>query len=206
MALGIRRLLTRSILANLVRLGESGLDLVLLADMPVVAKIARGLWPDGRRATLRCLGDRDEGGKLFIINRDQLGRVARLGAGFGDDHDHGVADMAHSVRSQRSVRRLGHGAAVLVLDAPAAGQAADIVLRHVGAGEHGDHAGGFCRPGGIELADLRMGMRRAQDMGIELARAIDVVDVGAAAGEKAEVFLAAHGGADAVLAHGDTSL
>jgi len=37
-----------------------------------------------------------------------------------------------------------------------------------------------------------MGMRAAQDMGMELSRPVDVVGVGASAGKEPDVFLAPH--------------
>jgi adhesin HecA-like repeat protein len=101
-----------------------------------------------------------------------------------------VAHMAHAVGDQGRMRRLHHRAAVLVLDEPAAGQAALLVGRVVGAGEDGDHARRALRLRRVDLLDVRAGMGRAQDIGVGLTRPVNVVGVGAAAGEEAEIFLA----------------
>ncbi len=87
------------------------------------------------------------------------------------------------------------------MDLPAAGQAADLVGRHVGAGEDGDHAGRLRRGFGVHALDQRVGVRRAQEPRVGLARQVDVVGVAAAAGQEPFVLDPLDGGADAGLAH-----
>ena len=87
------------------------------------------------------------------------------------------------------------------MDHPAADEAADLVGGDVVAGEDRDDARRLQRGGRIDLVDRRMRVRRAQKIGVGLARTVDVVDVVALAGDEADVFLAFDGGANACRAH-----
>ncbi len=187
-------------LRDLVRLIESGIGGALVAQLPVVAGVAGCDVPELRRRRLdRILDGRDRAQRL-VVDFDQLGRVPRGLAAVGDHHGDLVADIAHASDRERRMRRLLHRAAVLELDRPAAGQAADIVLGHVRASEHGDDALGLRGLRRVDRAEICMRMRRAQDVGVQLAGAVDVVGVHAPAGQEAEILLAADGGADAVIA------
>src|SRR5439155_571734 len=88
------------------------------------------------------------------------------------------------------------------MDHPAADEIADLVGSKLGAGEHREHARHRLRGLGVDRLDLRVRVRRPQKMDIGLARPVDVVGVLALAGDKAEVFLAAHRRADTGRAHG----
>jgi len=77
--------------------------------------------------------------------------------------------MAHASTREHRMRRLLHRRAVLRIDQPAAGQPADIVGRHVFAGEHRDDTRCGCRGGGIDAGDPGMRMRAAQNVGVDLA-------------------------------------
>ena len=57
---------------------------------------------------------------------------------------------------------------------------------------------------GLQLvaADARMRMRRAQEIGMGLARPVDVVGIAALAGDETVIFLAANCGADSGGGHG----
>jgi hypothetical protein len=54
----------------------------------------------------------------------------------------------------------------------------------------------------INLPDLRMGMRRAEKIGMGLPGTIDVVGIIALAGDETEIFLALDGCTDTGRAHG----
>src|SRR3954468_13189472 len=71
--------------------------------------------------------------------------------------------------------------AVLRVDLPAAGQPADPVRGHVFAGINGHDPRCRGSGGGIDTGDPRIGVRAAQDVGVELSRPVDVVGVGALA-------------------------
>ena len=159
-----------------------------IAQMPVVAEVARRLVAHLRRAGLQRRGRVDDRGLLGIVDADQLGRVARLRQGVGDDDRDRVADMAHPVGRQHRMRRLDHRRAVLRMDEPAAGQPADAVGREVGGGVDGRDPG--CRPRrrGVDAGDPGIRVRAAQDEGVELAGPVDVVGVGALPGQEAVIL------------------
>ena len=66
----------------------------------------------------------------------------------------------------------------------------DLVLRDVIAGEDRQHAGHGSGLFRVDLPDIRMGMRRPQEIGMGLPRTVDIVRVVALAGDEAEIFLA----------------
>ena len=117
----------------------------------------------------------------------------------GDDQRDLVADVAHLALRQHRMRRLLHRRAVLAVDQPAAGQAADLGVGQVGAGEDVDDAGRLLRRVELDRADARVRMRRAQEHAVGLARQHDVVGVLAVAGEEAPVLAPAQALADRVL-------
>ena len=114
--------------------------------------------------------------------------------------------MANLADRHHRMRRLGHRRAVLAVDLPAAGQAADAFRRHVGAGKHRRHAGRFRCGAGINTVDFRMRPIRPFHIRIQLSWAVDIVGVMAAAVEKARVFLSANGCTDPFEGHGVISL
>src|SRR5712671_4363877 len=104
--------------------------------------------------------------------------------------------MAHPVDRQHRMRRLLHRRAVFRIDQPAAGQAADAVLGHVLPGEYGDDAGSRGRAARVDAAELSVGVRAAQDIGVELARPVDVVGIGPLSGQEPVVLAPPDGRAD----------
>ena len=145
------------------RLGEGGIDRGEVAEAPVVAKIARHIGKDLRRARLQRLAGIDDRRLLDIVDLDLVGRLARLLEGLGDDDRDRVADMAHMVGRERRVRRLGHRRAVFRMDLPAAGQPADAIGGHVLAGEDRDDAGRLLPRRRCRCPDIRAcacGLRR----------------------------------------------
>ncbi len=178
-------------LHDLGRAGERPIDRVFVAEVPVVADVAGHLVMHRRRAGRDGVAQVGDGGKVVEVDDELLGRVLRLLARLGDHDGDGVADMAHLADSEHGMRRLGHRRAVLVVDLPAAGHAADVVGLHVGAGEHRDHA----RPGlggrGIDAGDPRVRPLGAADEGIELSGPVDVVGVGASPAQEPHILLAA---------------
>src|SRR5215472_1540512 len=156
--------------------------------MPVVAEIAGRLGPHlwctrlQRRNGVYCRR------LLGVIDLDQLGGVARLPQRPGNDDGDLVADVPHAVGDERRMRRLDHRRAVLRVDLPAARQSADFFGGHVLAGiDRHDPRGRGCRRG-VDPGDPGVGVRAAQDIGVELPRAIDVVGVGALTGDEAVIL------------------
>ena len=88
------------------------------------------------------------------------------------------------------------------MDHPAADETADLVGGKLGAGEHREHA--RHRGGGlvIDALDLGVRVRRTQETGVRLARAVDVGGVVALAGDETLILLAANRRTDAGRAHG----
>ena len=188
--------------------GEGGVDRGLVADLPLVAGVGRRLVEQLGGSRLHRIGRFDRRRQHAVVDLDQLGRVLGLVARLGDDDRDRVADMAHLAPGQHRVRRLDHGLAMLVGDQPAAGQAADPGGRQIGAGEDRDDAGCRQRLRRVDGAQGRVGVRAPEQIGVGLARTIDVVGIVTLAGQEAEILLAADGGADAargcgVIRHGN---
>src|SRR6185436_5822787 len=102
---------------------------------------------------------------------------------------------------QGRMRRLDHHRVVLVLDLPAAGDAAQTVGGHVVAGQHGEHAGRGERAGSVDRADCRMSPGRADEHGRGLPGELEVVGVPPLAEEEAAVLAALDGGAQTLSGH-----
>ncbi len=85
--------------------GESRIDRGLVAERdrdPDIA--ARTLLPDFRRRGLRRLLEIDQRRQQFVVHRNELGGVARLRLGFGNDEGDAVADAADAVGEQHRAR------------------------------------------------------------------------------------------------------
>ena len=128
-------------LYDLGGVGEDAIDHGLVADDPVVADVAGDAVMHLGRAGGDGIGQVGDGGQVRVVDVDQFGGVLGLLLGFGDHDGDRVADMAHLADRDHRMRRFGHRRAVLVVDLPAAGNAADIFRRHVGADEDPHDAG-----------------------------------------------------------------
>ncbi len=127
--------------------------------------------------------------------------ILRLREGIGDHDGHVVTHIAHLALRQCRVPACPHGRAILVVDHPAADEPADLVRRDVIASEDGQHAGHGGGLLGVDLLDVRMGVRRTQEIGMGLPRTVDIVRVIALAGDEAEIFLARNARADSSGRH-----
>ena len=127
MAFGTSRLFTRSNSTTLVRgLAKAAAFDRRVADMPVVADIAGDLVMHGRRAGGDRRLQRRDGRQHVVVDVDRLAGVLGLGLGLGDHHGDRIADEAHLADRQHRMHRLRHRRAVLVVDLPAAGDAAEV--------------------------------------------------------------------------------
>src|SRR5438270_4013270 len=88
------------------------------------------------------------------------------------------------------------------MEQPAAGQAADPFGRQVLAGEHRDDPGRRFGRAGVDAAEAGVGVRAAQDVGVELARPVDVVGIGPLSGKETVVLAPADWRADRSISHG----
>jgi len=175
-------------------LGERRVDGGLVAQRPRVALVAGCLFVDLRRAGFERGNTVHHRRQHLVVDIDQLRGVLRLVRRLGDDQRDRVADVAHLALRQHRMRRLVHRLAVGARDEPAARQAVHPL--EVGPGEHGDHPRrGLCLRG-VDLADLCVGVRRAQEVRVRVVRRVDVVGVLPRAGQEAQVFPATDGLAD----------
>ena len=185
-----------SSLVTCARLGERRVDRGLVAERPRVALVARRAVVNRGAPVFSASTGVDDRRQHFVVDVDQFGGVLGLVGRFGDDQRDAVADVADLALRQYRMRRLLHRLAVGAGDQPSARQSVDA--GQVVAGEDRDDAGRGLRLGGVDAADLRMRVRRAQEIGVRVMLRVDVVGVLAGAGEKTIVFLAADRLADAV--------
>ena len=177
-------------------LGERGIDVGLHADFPVIDQIARSLGVNLGRALVECVRQVDVGRLHLVVHLDRLGGVLRLVDAVGDHHRHRVTDIAHGIECHHRMGRRLVRLAVLVLDHPAADQAAHLRVGDILAGEDLDdarHCLGLCR---VDLLDLRMSMRGTQEIRVGRPSEGQIVDVAARSGKEALVFPAEYPGAD----------
>ena len=164
-------------LDHLRRVREGGIDRRRIADMPVVAKISGHLVMHQRRPRRERVRDRSDPGKILPGEHDLFRGILRRLPARRDHHGNRIADMADFPHREHGMRRLRHRRAVLVLDLPAAGQPADLVRLHVGAGIDRGNARHRGRGGGVDRDDPGVRPVRAAQMGVELSRAVDIVGV-----------------------------
>ncbi len=126
-----------------------------------------------------------------------------------------VPTMAHAIGRQDVMRCDRHCRTVAVRQHDVGrragsgqmGNPLEAIGQRVRPGQHRKHAGHGTRGFAINAADQRMGMRRAHRSAIGLAREIEIVAVAAAAGEEAQILLAAYRVSDACVHDGlDTRL
>src|SRR5690554_5555881 len=111
----------------------------LVAMRPVITEVAGDVVVDQRPRALRA-SQADDRAEDLVLDLDLLGSVPRTGVVFGDHQRDRVADMADLVDGKYRVRRLVHRSAVLAVNQPAAGQAADAGRREVRTREDGEHS------------------------------------------------------------------
>ena len=184
-----------------MRAGEARIDHRLVAEMPVVADIAGCVVVHQCGARSDRIAHAGNGWQVLQFDHQQFRGVLGLLAGFRDHHGDGVADMAHLADGQHRMDRFGHRRAVLIVDLPAARNAANFLGHQIGADEYPQHAGCNLGRGGIDRDDLRVRPVGALDSRVGLCRTIDVVDVVAAAVKKSLIFLAPNRCADALETH-----
>ena len=171
--------------------GDRRLRRGLVAEQLHEADIVGAAVPHPRRARRGRLRRGDDRRQRLVIDCDQLGGVERLVVGLGHHEGDIVADPAHPVLDQRRVGR-PERAAVAPLQPAGDRQVAPAGGLPVGAGEHRQHPGrglGLC---GIDRANPRMGVRRAQHGAERHARQHHVTDIAAAALEQPRILEPGH--------------
>ena len=181
---------------------EGGLDRAGVAQVPLIDGVGGRHLVNLRRALVLRLGGIGDRRQHLVIANDLLGGIPGLRQGIRHHHRDRVPHMAGLAGRERGMRRHLHRGAILGMDEPAADEVADLVGRELSSGEHRQnarHRGGGL---GVDLLDAGVGMRRAHEIGMRLARLLDIGGVVTFAGDETLVFLAAHRRADPGRAHG----
>jgi hypothetical protein len=169
-----------------------------------------GLVVEPRRIGRDRGGGGDHRRQRPVVDRNAFGGVARRGHAFGHHHGDLLPDIAHAVGGKERLRRVAVRGSVAVGQRDVGRRlhrdrhvrhVLEPVGRHVGAGQHGEHARHGARRRRVNAGDARMRVRGAHEHRIGLSGQVDVVAVAAAAGEQAPVFLAVQRLADD-LRHG----
>ena len=180
---------------------ESGLGRALVADVPIVDRIVRRDVMHLRRARPGGRRGVESRRQHAVVDDDLFRRVLGLRVSVGDDDGDMIADIAHLALGEDGMGARLHRRTVLGMDHPAADQAADLVGGDILAGEDRHDAGRLARRRDVDPVEGGVGVRRAQEIGMRLARTVDVVDVMAFAGDETDVFAALYRGANAGRAH-----
>ena len=172
-----------------VGLGEAGLE-IAAAERPLADLVGPELLVHERPALERGLGVGHDRQRV-VLDDDVLGRVDHAVAVVADHERDRIADVLDLALGEDPVvgrvdldarRDPGHRQAGLHVEVLVGVDGDDAVARH-----------GRRR---VDRDDLRVGLGRAHPRGPQLALKVDVVDVGALAGDQPRVLLAAQRPAD----------
>ena len=180
---------------------EGGVGRLLVALDLDEADVVRAIVPDQRHAGFDRVAGGDDGRQRLVVDLDQFGGVDRLVVGLGDDEGDIVADHAHPILDQSRVARPIARGAVAALESARNGKIAEAGFLVVGPGQHREHAGRRLGLRGVDRADARVGMRRAQHVAERHAGKHHVGDVAAAALDEPWVLETRHRLADGEFAH-----
>ena len=169
----------QTMLDDVIGLGERGFGRGLVAEQLHETDIVGAILPDPRRAVGARLGGGHDCGQRLVVGDDQLGRIERLVIGLRHHEGDVVADPARPVLGQRRIRR-PEDAAVAPLQSIGHRQVAPSRGLPVFSGEHGEHARRGLGLGGVDRANARMGVRRAQHVTEHHAGQDHVADIAAA--------------------------
>ncbi len=156
-----------------------------IAHLGIKADIRRRVVPQARRARIGCRGRVGHRGQCFVFDLDELGAILCGGNRFGNNHGHGLADIANPILRQQRIRTVEDLGTVGIhqdrirqraLEFQAAEKqeigrnGLEAIGLNVDAGQHANDARG--RAGGLRIdADNScMRMRRAQHGRIGLVR------------------------------------
>ena len=169
-------------------LGEGRVGAGGVAGVPVDADIARHLVGNDRRAGRPGCLARGDGRQRLVVDRDQLGRIERLGVGLRDDERHRLAGKTHLAVGEQRLGCEDERLAGLHVGFGIGAQRPQPIARRVGRRQDGQHA--RRAPGGLDVDGVkpRMGMRRAQDDGMGQPFETEVVEIAAAAGDEARIL------------------
>ena len=177
----------------------------LVAEMPFEDGVVRGCLVDLWRALgLRLCGVGD-GRQHLVVDDDRLGGVLRLSERFGNDDGNVIADIANLALREGWMGARLHRRAVLRMDHPAADEAADLVFCKILARENVDDTRHLSCLRDVDTLHQRMGMGRADEVGLGLSGPVDVAGIVAPAGNETQVFLPTYRRAHSGRSHGGSS-
>ena len=183
--IGNQALVDEALANDDLRVGESLVGSVAVADRPVEDDVVGSVLVELRRAGLRRLLGVDHGRQRVVIDLDRGERIRRLLGRIRDDGGHAFAGPFDAVR-----REDAWGVDVVLESRRAAGRPGhrQRVVWDVGAGDDGQDARHRLRRRDVDGFDVRVGIWAAQDGDIRHPRELDVVQVAARACDKALVF------------------
>ena len=159
---------------------------------------------DQRAAGLGGRHHVDDGWQRLPVHRDAGHRVLGARGAVGDDHGHDLADVPGAVAAERVLRGLaeieGDGRRQARRRRAEQGQRLQPG-GELGEGEDRGHAWHRPRRLDVEPGDPGVGVRRAEERGVEQARQGDVVDEAALAAQESWILPPPDGGAEVLRAH-----
>jgi len=178
------------------RLGEGKLRRRLVSGFGVDTQIGAVLVPDERCSRRQRLRRPHHGGQRVVRDHEASSSVHRLPQCLGDHHSDRLADIAGFTERQNRVRRDQERRAVAALERHLMrvrwhrplGDRLQTILRRVAGGQHSQDTRHTGRRPDIDAENPGMRVRRANHIGIGLARQAHVVGVVAGTGQKARVL------------------
>ena len=135
---------------------------------PVDRDVAWGLRPHLRRALLDGLAQIDGRRALLVLDRDQFCAVLCGRERLADHDGDRLADVPHGLARQRRTERQDELRAAAAGDRRVLGDIAELGVLHVGGGQHRQHTRHRFRGGCIDRLDIREGVGRADEIGMDL--------------------------------------
>ena len=138
---------------------------VATPDLPADQRVADLV--DARSAVGAGRFDVEDAGQLLVVDAHQFGRLVGELLGGGGHHRHRLSEVPDPVLGQHRHRHLELGQA-------AARPLHDLVVRHVGRGEHGGHAGQRAGRGDVKTGDPGARQRAADHPAVQHAGQLPV--------------------------------
>jgi hypothetical protein len=147
--------------------------------------------------------DGHDGGQRLVVHADRRRGVDGFRVRFRDDERDRIADVPHTLAHEQRARRPGRRRAVTALARAIRRQIAEAVGGDIGARQDRQHTRRCDRRARVDRRNARMGMRRAHEHGVHLARQVNVVGIAAEPAQEPPILHAAHGLADGELLDAD---
>ena len=153
----------------------------MVVDVVIGERVLRIGLVHHRRAGLHRLLDVEHGRQRLVIDTDLGQSLERLALAVGDDGDNRLTLVADLVDGQRRL--------VVLAEVDEAQERVEVA-RDVGAADDPAHARLALRLGDVDPPDARVGMGAAQDLEMQHALELVVVEIGRGRGDVAEHVLA----------------